>query len=541
VTLTQSGGCSFALDSPSRSFGAQGGTGSVTVESSSGCTWNASSDAPWITFTGPTSGAGRGSVAFAVAPASGPARTGTISVAGAQITVTQSAGCTVAIAPQSQPVTAGGGDVTVSVTAPGGCAWTAVSGASWITVAAGSSGSGDGTVRLTVAATTGAPRTGTVTIAGQTFTIEQGSGCSVSIAPTSASVPAGGGTGSVAVTTQAGCAYTAASSASWLTITSGASGSGSGTVQFSAAATTGGPRSGTLTIGGQTFTVNQGSGCAISIGSTGADAQVSGGAGSVTVNAGEGCAWTASSSASWLVITSGASGTGNGTVQYSAAANAGAPRSATLTIGGQTFTVTQASGCSLSIAPAGGSVPVAGGTGSVTVTAGAGCAWTAATGASWLTITSGASGTGNGTVNFSAAANTGAARTGTLTVAGQTFTVTQASGTPPPACNYAVNLTSPQNVDATGGTRTVTVTTTTGCTWTSSSGVGWITIANGASGNGNGTTEFVIQANTGAARTGTVVVAGQSITVNQAQTARMHLQPEPDKPRYQQERERRSE
>jgi hypothetical protein len=359
-----------------------------------------------------------------------------------------------------------------------------------------------------------------VTIAGQTFTIEQGSGCSVSIAPTSASVPAGGGTGSVAVTTQAGCAYTAASSASWLTVTSGASGSGSGTVQFSAAATTGGPRSGTLTIGGQTFTVNQGSGCAISIGSTSADAPVSGGAGSVTVNAGEGCAWTASSSASWLAITSGASGTGNGTVQYSAAANTGAPRSATLTIGGQTFTVTQASGCSFSIAPAGGSVPVAGGTGSVTVTAGAGCAWTAASGASWLTITSGAGGTGTGTVTFSATANTGAARTGTLTVAGQTFTVTQASGTAtPPACSYAVSPTTLQNVGATGGPRSVTVTTTPGCAWTSSSGVGWITIANGASGNGSGTTEFVIQANTGPARTGTVVVAGQSISVSQAQAA----------------------
>ena len=57
-----------------------------------------------------------------------------------------------------------------------------------------------------------------------------------------------------------------------------------------------------------------------------------------------GCAWTASSNnTGWLTVTSGASGTGNGTVAFSAAANATTRRAAgTLTIGGQTFTVNQA-------------------------------------------------------------------------------------------------------------------------------------------------------------------------------------------------------
>jgi hypothetical protein len=44
-----------------------------------------------------------------------------------------------------------------------------------------------------------------------------------------------------------------------------------------------------------------------------------------------------------------------------------------------------------------------------------------------ITVTSGASGTGNGTVGYSVAANGGSGeRQGTVTVAGQTFTVTQA-------------------------------------------------------------------------------------------------------------------
>jgi hypothetical protein len=59
-------------------------------------------------------------------------------------------------------------------------------------------------------------------------------------------------------------------------------------------------------------------------------------------------------------------------------------------------------------------------------------AWAAASDASWLSIVAGSSGTGNGTVQFDVAANpSGAQRAGTLTVGGQTFTVTQAG--PPPA------------------------------------------------------------------------------------------------------------
>ena len=83
--------------------------------------------------------------------------------------------------------------------------------------------------------------------------------------------------------------------------------------------------------------------------------------------------------------------------------------------------------CSFSISPTSASQAAGGGTGSVTVTAGVGCNWTAVSNATFITITSGASGAGNGTVNYSVAANTGtAARNGTLTIAGLTFTVTQA-------------------------------------------------------------------------------------------------------------------
>ena len=72
-----------------------------------------------------------------------------------------------------------------------------------------------------------------------------------------------------------------------------------------------------------------------------------GGPGTVTVTTAPTCSWNASSSASWLTISSAAGGAGSGSVAYVASANTGPDRSATLSIAGQTFTVTQLSGQNL--------------------------------------------------------------------------------------------------------------------------------------------------------------------------------------------------
>jgi len=161
----------------------------------------------------------------------------------------------------------------------------------------------------------------------------------------------------------------------------------------------------------------------------------SGGLGNVTVTAGNGCGWTAVSNASWITVTSGASGSGNGSVHYTIAANTSSTaRTGTLTVAGQTITVSEAVGCSFSVSPTSQSLGWSGGQGSVTLTAGSGCAWTAVSNVSWITVTSGASGTGNGTVNYAVASNnTTAAQTGTLTVAGTTITVTEAAKAIPSA------------------------------------------------------------------------------------------------------------
>jgi len=77
----------------------------------------------------------------------------------------------------------------------------------------------------------------------------------------------------------------------------------------------------------------------------------------------------------------------------------------------------------------GQSFPSAGGNSSVNVLVGGACAWTAVSNSGWITITGGAAGPGNGAVNYTVGANTGGARTGTMTIAGLTFTVIQAAPT----------------------------------------------------------------------------------------------------------------
>jgi hypothetical protein len=84
------------------------------------------------------------------------------------------------------------------------------------------------------------------------------------------------------------------------------------------------------------------------------------------------------------------------------------------------------SGCAYTVSPTIHFFQKAGGTGNVSVTSSGGCSWSALSNAGWITVTSGSSGSGNGTVNFSVSSNAGSpSRSGTMTVAGKTVTVHQ--------------------------------------------------------------------------------------------------------------------
>ncbi|HEX8998688.1 MAG TPA: CSLREA domain-containing protein, partial [Blastocatellia bacterium] len=84
--------------------------------------------------------------------------------------------------------------------------------------------------------------------------------------------------------------------------------------------------------------------------------------------------------------------------------------------------------CTFTLTPTAVGVAFTGGSATVGVTTSSGCSWTAVSNSPWITVTGGASGNGNGTVSYTVAANPGTTpRTGSLTIAGFAFYVTQAA------------------------------------------------------------------------------------------------------------------
>jgi hypothetical protein len=150
---------------------------------------------------------------------------------------------------------------TLSIITGTQCSWTAVSAVSWITVSSGATGSGIGSVTIAIELNaTGAPRSGTVTVAGQTVSVTQETGsCTYSVTPTSFAVDPVSGSRTLSVVAGTQCGWSSTTQATWISVTSGASGSGIGAVTFSFEANPSStPRTGALSIGGQTVTVTQG-------------------------------------------------------------------------------------------------------------------------------------------------------------------------------------------------------------------------------------------------------------------------------------------
>jgi len=163
------------------------------------------------------------------------------------------------------------------------------------------------------------------------------------------------------------------------------------------------------------------------------------GNGTFTVTTGNSCSWSPVSSAPGWLTCSPSSFTGSGTVTWYVTANTStSSRYGTLTIGAQTFSVTQAGAtptCTYALSSSSAYPGAAPSSGTFTVTAGTTCSWSPVSSApSWLTFTP-ASWTGSGTVTWYVTTNTStSSRYGTLTIAGQTFSVTQAGA--PLTCTY---------------------------------------------------------------------------------------------------------
>ena len=271
--------------------------------------------------------------------------------------------------------------------------------------------------------------------------------------------------------------------------------------------------SGTLAKHFSAFTLTlTGTLCAYTISPSSAAYPSSGGGGGIGVTTTGSCPWSASTAATWIAITN-PTGTGNGTCNYTVAPNLGGARSATISIAGYSFLVTQATGvCTYALTPANVALDATAHPGLTIAVATQGvCPWTAACPDAWITFAA-ASGAGSGTVIYNVAVNAGVGRNSTITVNGIAFPVSQQGI----SCTFGISPVS-ETFGALGGADVFSILTQLTCAWTAISNAGWISVTSAASGTGMALVAFTVAPNTGtaSARVGTITAAGLTYTVSQ--------------------------
>ena len=535
VTVTQPAPCPTSPTSVSPtdvSAGSDAGTTPVQVNGRSDCTWAVSETSDWLSAS-PATVAGGGTVTITVTANTGDARSGTVTIGGESVPVSQPGPCPTApasLSPASVSAGNGAGTTPVTVNGRSDCTWTVSETSDWISTSPATV-AGGGTVTITVTANSGAARSGTVTVGSESILVSQPPPCPAS--PVGARPPevrvdgAGAAYYSVAIDGQSGCSWTVSDDQTWITplastVKAGAS------FGLRIPSNNGAAREGTLTVGGLGIPVRQtATGCSFSPDSVTpqtVDIGSGGGTGSVSVTGSSSCSWDVSDDRDWITPKA-SSVSGGGTVQFDVGSNDGAARSGTVTIGTTSVTVTQAATpCPASPAAVSPLALIPGsdaGTRDVSVKGRSDCTWTASDDQDWITTPASVSGGSLLTVTVTAHTGT-AARTGTVTVGGVSVSVTQAAPTEN-VCDYfvtpgAVNV----NSSANSGTLTVAASwrswpdelgTPPPCLWVAASPNEWITVGT-PSGN---TVGYTLTANdSSTARHGAIVVAGHTVGVTQA-------------------------
>ena len=348
--------------------------------------------------------------------------------------------CSFAVSPASLSVGGAGGSAAVTVSTTALCAWTAASDRGWMTIDSGASGTGSGTVKVSLTANSSSgARAGTLTVAGQAVAVTQDGTepCAFALSPATAAFGKDAATGSFSVTSGAACTWTAAADAAWVTITSAASGTGSGTVAYAVARNTDvTPRTASIRVAEQAFSISQQGDaglCQFSVAPVTLSACMAVPYELVTsVTTQTACTWTAATDTPWITLSGAGARTGPGEVRFSIGDNYDAPRLGVVKLrwntptAGQNVQVAQA-GCRYGVSTAAIAAPAAGGSFTFDVLQQSdptecggplqdGCVWSAQADASWVTITTAMPRRGDDRVAFTVAPNGGAPRTATITV-----------------------------------------------------------------------------------------------------------------------------
>ena len=200
-----------------------------------------------------------------------------------------------------------------------------------------------------------------ISIAGRTFTVNQGQGCGFSLSASSATVAAGGDR-CLRRADVGGMRLDGGQQRDWLTVTAGA-GDGDGNVRYAARQTAGHNGAGRSAPAGRRSRSRRRAGCTFSISPASQNVGSGGGDVSVAVNAPAGCPWSARAASRGSLSPPAAVVPATAPSKLTICANTDAQRRGTVTIAEHTFTIVQGSGCTFSIAPASQGVPSSGGSG----------------------------------------------------------------------------------------------------------------------------------------------------------------------------------
>ena len=504
----------------SRSFEVGGGAGAIVTAGSG--TWSASVSDSWLSLN-TTSGNVGYPVAYTVSMNTNvEARVGYVYVNGHTHTVNQAGlGATVDVTSKSFECT--GGEGVVNVVAQNKIKWEARPNVDWISVSP-TYNYGESSITYEVAPFYEvSTRQGTMTIAGNTVTIFQ-YGLRMLLETEYEErdwythvIP-------IKVNALSITSWNVKPNASWISVVDAGNGKGGDTVSIAIAENPSyKARTGTVTIGTETFTVKQSgrTDLVFNLSPTETTASVNGANGLIAVTATPDLPWEAKSEANWLTIfsTTG-SGAGNGNVVYSASPNSTLySRSGTITVTPdanssmpvRTHKVTQPAATS-AISQNSYEFEASGESFTLDVSVADVVEWKIEESLDWLTVNGSTSRVGPGKVTLQASANeTVYKRSGKVTIARKTFTVTQkARGV---QVEYDTKL-----FGTDGGSEGISIHPDGDVSWTAvSSDETWITIYGGGSGKGDGEILYIVSpyVGDGSSRTGTITVGDKVIYITQ--------------------------
>lgn len=257
-TVTQ-GALPVSLTPAQSVVSANGGTAELNLALGGNVSWTTTVGAAWLSLN-TNSGAGPTTlVVQAAANGAVTSRTGTVTAGGQTVQILQE-GRWATVSTNNAVIGPDGGSLYFDVSAEGAATWTATRISSWLTIALGASGSGNGSVMVVADPYNeySRARIGTVEIAGYTVYVSQ-CGYALTVNPTGVQIGSNAGAGELAIVAPLDAVWEAVVTAPWITLIGGNNGIGSGTLRYSVTDNlTGSNRTGRIIISGVQYTIVQG-------------------------------------------------------------------------------------------------------------------------------------------------------------------------------------------------------------------------------------------------------------------------------------------